>query len=105
MLIALAEKLPDEKLFPELLAAARQIESESSRADLLIDLAPRLSSQMPLNELFPLWKDTLHLLSRKKRQDLQPDIAALTAVIFKLGGKEAMLELASAIQDVGKWWK
>jgi hypothetical protein len=60
---------------------------------------------MPRNELFPLWKDTLHQLSRKKRKELQQDIATLTAVIFQLGGKQALLELTSAIQDVGRWWK
>ncbi|MBD2519763.1 hypothetical protein H6G93_33375, partial [Nostoc sp. FACHB-973] len=101
-LSALADKLPE--VLPEALAAARAIQSESSRADALSALADSLS-QMPTAELFSLWQDTLHELSLRTRSNLLQDIKALFPVIFALGGEAATVEIARAIVDVGRWWK
>ncbi|MEH2393184.1 MAG: NB-ARC domain-containing protein [Nostoc sp.] len=99
---ALADKLPE--VLPEALAAARAIQDELNRADALSALAESLS-QMPSTELFPLWQDTLHELSLRTRPDLLQDIKALFPVIFALGGETATVEIARAIEDVGRWWK
>jgi hypothetical protein len=32
------------------------------------------------------------------------DLTALAPVILALGGDEALMETARAIQDVGRWW-
>ena len=62
-------------------------------------------SQMPNAKLFPLWQDTLDELSVRTRPNLLQDIKALFPVIFALGGEAATVELARAIQDVGRWWR
>jgi ribosomal protein L17 len=100
-LILLADKLPD--LLPEALAAARSIQDASDRAKALSSLADKLS-QIQKTPLFAHWRDTLHILSVHTRPNLLSDISALTPVIFTLGGKEAVKDTASAIQDVSRWW-
>ena len=51
--------------------------------------------------------NVLHLqsanLAPPKPQDLLSDLTALIPVILALGGQEALLETARAIQDVGRW--
>ncbi|MHC5768028.1 MAG: NB-ARC domain-containing protein [Nostoc sp.] len=102
-LSALAKKLPP-KLLPEALAAAKAIQDEYSRANALSALASGLS-QMPVAELFPLWRDTLHQVSLRTRPNLLQDIKALFPVIFVLGGEAATAEVARAIVDVAQWWR
>jgi len=87
----------------EALAAARGIEGERRRAEALAALAPRLA-ELPLPELYPLWRDTLPILARRTRKDLLADIRVLHPVIAKLGGPEALRETAQAIVDVTRWW-
>ncbi|WP_375472038.1 hypothetical protein [uncultured Nostoc sp.] len=86
------------------LAAAKAIQSEDYRAEALSALASGLS-QMPVAELFPLWRDTLHQVSLRTRRNLLQNIKALFPVIFALGGETATAELARAIVDVARWWK
>ncbi|MEH2257051.1 hypothetical protein, partial [Nostoc sp.] len=102
-LTALAKNLPPE-LFLEALAAAKTIQNESSRANTLSTLADS-SSQTPAAELFLLWQDSLHELSLRTRPNLLQDIKVWVPVIFALGGEAAILEIARAIVDVGRWWK
>ena len=101
--VALAKKLTPEFL-PEVLAIADQFYSKCYRTDVLNALAEPLS-QMPKTELYPLWENTIHSLSLDTRPDLFSNIAALTAVIFSLGGEEAIENTAIAIQDVSRWWQ
>ncbi|MBS9773405.1 MAG: hypothetical protein J7F05_24065, partial [Trichodesmium erythraeum GBRTRLIN201] len=126
------EKLPE--LLPEALAAARHIQSEWGRAQVLSALAEKLPellpqaltiaqgikdkesraqvivaladklTQMPKTELYPLWQDTLHARSLRTRRDLLLDIRKLTPVIFYLGGQEAIKNTAIAIQEISRWW-
>ncbi|WP_250126481.1 hypothetical protein [Chroococcidiopsis sp. CCMEE 29] len=101
-LSVLAPKLPP-KLLPEALATARDIRSESARAKALIALASHLS-KMQTGELFPLWQNTLHLLSCQSRRDFLHELLALASVICALGDRAAVAEVVIAIQDVGQWW-
>ena len=98
---SLADKLPE--LLPEALAAAREIQSKFDRAKALSSLAKKLS-QIQKTPLFSLWRKTLHILSVHTRPDLLTDIKALTHVIFTLGDKQAVKDIANAIQDVSRWW-
>jgi hypothetical protein len=97
----LADLLPS--VLAEALATAKAIQSERERAKALIALAPKLS-KMQTGELFPLWQNTLHSLSNQTRQDFLHDIPALATVICALGDPAAVAEVATAIQDVGRWW-
>ncbi len=90
-------------MLPEALAAARAIQDQSNRADALSALADKLSKMQP-GELFPLWQNTLHSLSLRTRSILLRDIAALAPVIYALGDRAAVAEVARAIQDVARWW-
>ncbi|BAY42128.1 regulatory protein (plasmid) [Nostoc sp. NIES-2111] len=100
-LSSLAGILPE--LLPEALAAAREIQDELSRADALSSLALQLS-QIQKTPLFDHWRDTLNILSVHTRPNLLSDINTLIPVIFTLGGKQAVKDTASAIQDVSRWW-
>ncbi len=102
MLAALAPHLP-EALLLEALAAAQAIEDEGDRAKALEALAQRLVER-PVEELRSLWPGLLAHLTQRSRKDLLSDLRALTPVITKLGGDEAIDELFHAIQDVGRWW-
>ena len=97
----LAPKLSE--LLPEALAVAREIKGKNERAEALSALAEKLS-QIQKNQLFSLWRDSLDILSLRTRPDLLTDIQAFTPVIFSLGGKQAVKNTASAIQDVSRWW-
>jgi hypothetical protein len=98
----LATLLPPD-LLPEALAAAREIQDESSRALALSSLAKKLS-QIQKTSLFDHWRDTLNILSVRTRPNLLSDINALTPMIFTLGGQQAAKDTASAISDVSRWW-
>ncbi|WP_268768195.1 NB-ARC domain-containing protein [Mastigocoleus testarum] len=102
-LSSLADKLPSE-LLPEALAAAREIQDDYYRAYALSSLAEKIS-QMQKPQLFDLWRENFHILSRRTRPNLLSDIEALTPVIFALGGAEAIKDTACAIQYVSRWWK
>jgi ribosomal protein L17 len=98
----LADKLP-LKLLPEALAVAGEIHSEEYRAKALSSLAGKLL-QKQKTELFCFWRDALHILSVSTRPNLLSDLNVLTPVIFTLGDKLAVKDIAHAIQDVSRWW-
>ena len=99
----LADKLTPE-ILPEALAEARQIQQDKYRTQVLCAWANPLS-QMPTIQLYPLWQNTLYTLSLHTRRELLSHMAALTPVIFSLGGEEAIKNTAIAIQEVSRWWR
>jgi hypothetical protein len=98
-LASLAPRLP----LIDALAMAREIEGNEYRVDALAALAPRLA-ELERPALYPLWAESLPVLSGRTRQDLLTDLRALAPVIARLGGAEAVAETFRAIQDVGRWW-
>ena len=76
---------------------------EFPRSSVLAALAPHLAALHP-TDLYPLWRETLHLSSRRPRSDLLLDIGALVPVIVALGGHDALADTARAIGDVCRWW-
>ena len=101
-LLGLAPYLP-ETLLREALTVAREIKNEGRRAEVLAGLAPHLA-QLPCQDLYPLWQETLPILAARTRQHLLADLRALSPVIATLGGARAVAETFHAIQDVGRWW-
>ena len=79
------------------------IKISSERAEALAHIAPRLA-ELSIEDLYPLWCNTLHVLSGHVRKDLVADLAALSPVIVRLDGTSALRETVKAIQDVGRWW-
>jgi hypothetical protein len=72
-----------------------------SRATLLAKLAPQMGN-LPLEKIYPLWRETLTILARRTRKDLLTDVGALSPVLAVLGGGEAIHETMLAIEDVGR---
>ncbi|MDF5733912.1 MAG: hypothetical protein PUP92_39570 [Rhizonema sp. PD38] len=104
ILSALAAKF-SENLYPEALEAARQIQNEKYRLQVLSVLSTVILIKRPLNKIFSQWQEILKLLYTLKRKDFYQEMLNLVSVLFKLGGKEALTELETAIQDVGRWWR
>jgi hypothetical protein len=87
----------------EALEAARAIGDKLARATTLATLAPRLA-ELPPTMLYPIWSETLWVLTVRSRKDLLSDLRDLSPVIVALGGAEAVTETIRAIQDVQRWW-
>ena len=104
VLSSLAEKLP-ENLYSEALEIAGHIQDECSRAKVLSPLFKQMSASQPKNETYKMWLEIMKTtLSKLKRQNFQENIGVLTPVIYKLGRKDAIMEIVTAIQDVARWW-
>jgi hypothetical protein len=95
-----------EQALREALRAARELEIERSRAEVLARLAPYLAQWANRDSLAACaaWQETLPILARRTRPDLLSDLRALSSLIAALGGEEAIAETFRAIQDVGRWW-
>jgi CHAT domain/NB-ARC domain/APAF-1 helical domain len=98
--------LPDEKWQSQLasiLKLAQAIEDTTKREEIESALTLLLES-FSLRTLYPLWSEMLHLSSVRMRQDLLADIGIFAPVLAILGGTETLQDVASSIQDIGKWW-
>jgi hypothetical protein len=106
LIASLAPKVPEEErasILFESFRVARAITDTENRACALRALAPHIILA-PLDTLYPLWCETLHILASSDRKDLLSDIGALVMVIAVQGDTEGLVEVARAIQDVGRWW-
>ena len=104
-LSSLIPKLPDNLLL-EVSEMAHKIQNESDSVRVLSFLLNETSSKKLKNEIFCTWSEYLKsTLSKLKRKDLLENLGILIPVIYKLGGNEALAEVAAAIEDVGKWWR
>ncbi|MBD2465716.1 hypothetical protein H6G89_32530 [Oscillatoria sp. FACHB-1407] len=54
---------------------------------------------------YDFWKEILHTLANRDRQDLLRNIPNLSRAIFELGGEEAIAGVFQAIQQVCRWWR
>jgi hypothetical protein len=59
---------------------------------------------LPPDVLRLLWRDWLREGAPRKRPELCRDLAAMIPVVAVLGGPEAVMGLARAVRDVGRWW-
>lgn len=87
----------------EAFIVARKIEYQHWRTEALTKLAAELE-MLPINILYPLWIESLPVLTTRSRKNLLNDLIVLGPVITALGGSRAKDSLFSAIQDVGHWW-
>ncbi|MBD2234985.1 NACHT domain-containing protein [Phormidium tenue] len=100
VLITLIERLPDD-LLSEVLESAQAIEESHCRTETLRALAVYLSTTP---DRFKLWQKLLRSLSQRTRSNLLNDISVLPSVLHSLGGEDAILEAAQAVQDICRWW-
>jgi len=100
ILTALANKLPPD-LLPQTLEAAQSTQGAHDRTQILSVLVKHLVNAPNRSDL---WKNSLHFLSSRTRNDLLSDFTALSPLMIALGDKSSTLEIARAIQDICKWW-
>ena len=86
-----------------MLKRALEIRDESLREQTLSAIATRLTT-FPRAKLYALWREVIHVLARRPRQEVLVDLSALAPVLFTLGGKDAIVKAGWAIVDVGRWW-
>lgn len=60
--------------------------------------------EQPQNAMETLLHRALPVLSRQKRSDMFDYLAALAPLIHALGGREAIVEVWRAAEDVARWW-
>lgn len=96
-------RLAELDTLEQALVVACDIAGSYDRAHVLATLAPHLTKLSQI-DLYQLWCEILPILSSRTRADLLSDLAELADVIVCLGGAEAIVETAQAIQDVGRWW-
>jgi Trypsin-like peptidase domain/AAA ATPase domain len=75
----------------------------STRAKALVALAPRLAA-LPVDRLYPLWRETLPVLASRTRGQLLWDLWALPRVLAALGGVDAVAGAVTALCDVMERW-
>ena len=90
-------------LITKALAMARAIDDDLYRMCILGALAEHLAAMPPVT-LYALWRETLHVLALRTRQDVLRDLGELSNIIVGMGGSKAALETAEAITLVGCWW-
>ncbi|MBR8832807.1 MAG: hypothetical protein DSM106950_01870 [Stigonema ocellatum SAG 48.90 = DSM 106950] len=99
----LDENTQKSEMIREILTYFVAIDAEHSRVGQLQFLAPYMA-EIPNSSLHKFWCETLEILARRTRKDLLSDLGALIPVINSLGEAQAIEEIASAIQDVSRWW-
>jgi hypothetical protein len=102
----IASRLSEQKksgVLKKAINTISEIEDEDLREQGLVEIVPYLLELKPSN-LHSMWSEMLHTSSQKTRSGLLSDIGALVPIILALGGEEALLETARAIEDVGRWW-
>jgi hypothetical protein len=97
VLTAIAPNLSSE-LLSETFDIAKDIRDRHARIAVLIALASPIS-KMPKDKLLPLWQTMRNWLSQQFQQQFAHHVLALTAVIYAVGGQEAVVETLMKIQE------
>jgi hypothetical protein len=51
-----------------------------------------------------VWREALTVLAQRTREELLSDLGALSALVARLGGAEAVAGAVAALEDVRRWW-
>ena len=101
-LTRLAPYLP-EPLLCEARIQTLEFQGAATRARALSGLAPHLT-KLPSEDLYMIWRETLHLRAAGTRRDLLANMQAMLPIAVTLGNQEAINETFYAIQDIVRWW-
>jgi len=85
------------------LAASRAVDSGLERSRLWAELVPYIL-ELPSDNLYPIWKEILRFQVTRTRRDLYADLGALSPILSRLGGPDAIAYTFRAIEDVNRWW-
>jgi len=92
-----------DAILREGLGAAASLDEASWRASSLERLASTVSG-LDAEAAHGLWREALAVLARRTREDLLSDLGALSALVARLGGAEAVAGAVDALEDVRRWW-
>jgi hypothetical protein len=98
-----ASRLAELGFLQDAIHLVRDIDDYTVRCTALAELSEPFAALLPI-DFYPLWRETLHFLADRTREDLLADLTGLGRVLMVLGGPETVMETARAIQDVGLWW-
>jgi hypothetical protein len=82
---------------------ACEVIDSKARITALTALVPRIL-KLPAPDLYSLWANVLHILSKRTRPVLLSDLDALIPVLAQLGGGKALEEVTEALVDVASCW-
>jgi hypothetical protein len=104
-LAALVPRIPRELLVQALLHTTKVVGDESARMEIIAALAPR-AADFPSDELrTDLLRKALRVPQTRTRPDLLKYLGQLVPLLELVGGKDALVELCDAIDDVARWWR
>lgn len=87
----------------KVLTDAQEVEEFSDAVEMLRTLA-HSRGQFPGAGLYEVWEAIFSWLRSRSRAELLLGLGALSPVMVALGGPEAVVDTARAVQDVGRWW-
>ena len=92
-----------EELMERAIDAASNIKDDTTRTEALHIVLSNLKN-LPMNNLYFLWRKTFQILVEYTRRSLLVDIITLLPVINDIGKDETFFEISKAIIYVSRWW-
>jgi hypothetical protein len=102
----LVRGLPDSsrsQVADEIAAAITLIDDGSVRARALADAVLALAD-LPRDRQYEVWTAALHALASRTRRELLAKFDCLSPATVRLGGAEAVSEVATGLRKSGQWW-
>lgn len=93
--------IPGECLPDEVLAETLRI--SCARGEIDPTLVTRLC-EFPAADLHAIWRTALQISAASSRERLGRNLAAMTPIIHKLGGDDALWQMCTHMEDMLRWW-
>jgi hypothetical protein len=103
---AVVRGLPDSsqaEVADEMVAAITLIDDGGVRARALADAALAVAD-LPRDRQYEVWTEALHALASRTRRELLAKFDCLGPATIRLGGAEALSEVATGLRKSGQWW-
>ena len=94
----------NEQVMKQVFEMATEVFLEMNRTKVLSEVANQINV-WDTKELSKAFQKNVPILANRTRYDFYYDISVLLPIIETLGGKPAIQETFSAVQDVARWWR
>ena len=81
----------------------QDIDSGLGRAEFISKIVPWLEN-WPITKLYPAWCKLLHNMNSNSRKASVQELRSMIPLIYKLGGKDSIQEIVSALSNINRWW-